>query len=85
MDLREEIAERFDLPAETAGTIKLTIVGRRRLLVENHRGILEYAGDHIVVSGGKIRVKIVGGELELCAMDRDALLVTGLIASLELE
>jgi sporulation protein YqfC len=85
MDLREEIAERFDLPAETAGVVKVTLVGRRRLLVENHRGILEYAADHIAVSGGKIRVNIIGSGLELCAMDRDALLVTGMIASLELE
>lgn len=85
MDWREDIAERFELPAETAGVVKMTVVGRHRMLVENHKGILEYARDRIEVSGGKLRIRIIGDGLELCAMDRDALLVTGTIVSLELE
>ncbi len=84
MDWREAVAEKFDLPAEAAGTVKVTVVGRRRLLVENHRGILEYARDRIEVGGGNIRIRINGDGLELCAMDRDAILVTGTVISLEL-
>lgn len=84
MDWREEISERFELPAETAGIVKVTLYGRRRMLVENHRGILEYAHDRIEIGGGNIRLRIIGEGLELCAMDRDALLVTGLIVSVEM-
>lgn len=82
---REDIAERFELPAETAGLLKVTLQGRGRVMVENHRGLLEYTHDCVEVSGGKMRLRIRGTELELRAMDKNALLVSGRILSLELE
>ena len=52
-DIPLEIAERLDLPAESvAGVPKLTVTGRRRALVENHCGLLEYSHECIVVDGG---------------------------------
>jgi sporulation protein YqfC len=85
MNWREDIAERFELPAETAGIVKLTVTGRRRLLVENHRGVLEYTRDRIEIGGGDVRIRVNGDGLELSAMDRDALLITGTLVALELE
>jgi len=53
-DIPLEIAERLDLPAESvAGVPKLTVTGRRRALVENHCGLLEYSHECIVVDGGR--------------------------------
>ena len=47
-DIPLEIAERLDLPAESvAGVPKLTVTGRRRALVENHCGLLEYSHECI--------------------------------------
>ena len=58
-DIPLEIAERLDLPAESvAGVPKLTVTGRRRALVENHCGLLEYSHECIVVDGGRVRVCI---------------------------
>ena len=55
-DIPEEIAGRLDLPAETvAGVPKLTVTGRRRALIENHRGLLQYSRDCIEVDGGRVR------------------------------
>ena len=85
MNWREDVAERFDLPAETVGIIKLTLTGRSRLLVENHRGILEYSRDRIEIGGGDTKVVITGDGLELRAMDKDALLITGTFCLLGLE
>lgn len=35
---REEIADRLELPAGAAGLVKLTVMGRSRALIEDHRG-----------------------------------------------
>ena len=73
-DIPLEIAERLDLPAES---------GRRRALVENHCGLLEYSHECIVVDGGRVRVCIRGTNLQLVAMDSTALLISGTIACAE--
>ena len=75
-DIPLEIAERLDLPAET-------VTGRRRALVENHCGLLEYSHECIVVDGGRVRVCIRGTNLQLVAMDSTALLISGTIACAE--
>ena len=83
-DLPEETAERFELPPEAvAGMPRITITGRSRVLVENHRGLLEYGEDTVEVAGGRIRVRINGTELQLRAMDRNDLVITGRILSVE--
>lgn len=83
-DIPLEIAERLDLPAESvAGVPKLTVTGRRRALVENHCGLLEYSHECIVVDGGWVRVCIRGTNLQLVAMDSTALLISGTIACAE--
>lgn len=84
-DWKEDIAERFELPAETAGLLKVTLAGRGRVLVENHRGLLEYGRDCVEIAGGRMRLRIRGDGLELRAMDREALAVTGRIYAVELE
>ncbi len=82
--LREEIAERLNLPAGAAGVVKVTLLGVRRALVEQHRGLLGYSRERIEIDGGAHTVRIDGEGLELKAMDREALLVTGRILSVEL-
>lgn len=83
--LREDIAERLDLPAEAAGLLKVTVMGRGRALIEQHRGLAGYTRERIEVLGGRTRLVINGEGLELAAMDREALLVTGRILSVEFE
>ena len=53
--------------------------------MENHRGILSYREDEVVVSGGKLLVRIQGSGLELQSMSANALLVAGVIRSVQLE
>ena len=77
---REDIADRLSLPAEAAGLMKVTVMGRSRALIEDHRG---YSRERIEVNGGRTRLVINGEALELTAMDREALLVTGRILSVE--
>ena len=90
-DIPLEIAERLVsvgltvalLSESVAGVPKLTVTGRRRALVENHCGLLEYSHECIVVDGGRVRVCIRGTNLQLVAMDSTALLISGTIACAE--
>ena len=63
---------------------RITLTGRRQLLVEEHRGIRRYADDCVELDLGAYRLRVSGGELRLAAMDRDAVLLTGAITALEL-
>lgn len=83
-DLPEETAEKFELPAEAvAGVPKITITGKARVLIENHKGLLEYGEERIEVSGGRVRIRISGTGLELRTMDKNDLVITGQILSTE--
>ena len=82
---REDIADRLELPADAAGLTKLTVMGRSRALVEDHRGISLYSRECIEVKGRGGLLRIRGEGLELAAMDREALLVRGRILCVELD
>ena len=75
---REEIADRLEL-------YTLTGVAREPALIEDHRGLAGYTGQRIDVNVGRGRLVIHGEALRLKAMDREALLVTGRILSVEFE
>jgi sporulation protein YqfC len=84
-DWREAVAERLDVPAEAAGSVKVTLSGRRSVLVENHRGLLAYARECVEIGGGTVRVRIRGEDLSLSAMDGEAMRITGTVFAVELE
>lgn len=79
-------AQVFDLPGDVvAGLPRIELIGKEELRMENHRGILSYREDEVVVSGGKIMVRIQGSQLELKAMSASSLLITGTIQAVLLE
>lgn len=81
----ERTAQVFDIPAQTVGLTRIELVGSHELRMENHRGILAYGTEEIVISGGKLLVKVRGDRLELKAMTGAELLITGDIFGVELE
>ncbi|MDR3207314.1 MAG: YabP/YqfC family sporulation protein [Oscillospiraceae bacterium] len=82
--LFERAADVFDLPADVlAGLPRLEIAGCRRLLMENHRGILEYSGEQIDINGGQVVVRVKGKGLDLRAMNANELSLDGLLFSIE--
>ncbi len=82
--LLEWTAQALDIPGQAAGLPRVELVGRHEVRMENHRGILAYGQEEIMVSGGKVIVKIIGSGLELKAMNAAELLITGTIAAVEL-
>ena len=84
-NLLERLAARLDLPAEVvAGTLRFTLTGTGRALVENHRGLLSYTESEVTVSGGSFSLRIRGDGLLLRAMNSEMLLVTGEIVGVDL-
>ena len=83
-DVIDLAAERLEIPAfGLHGLPRLTLTGKRQLLVEQHRGITQYSEECVefAVSGGRVRLR--GSGLRLIAMDRSALLLSGVFTSLE--
>ena len=83
--LLERTAQVFDLPGEVVGLPRVELTGRGELRMENHRGILAYGQEEILVSGGKLLIRVRGSELELKAMNAGELLITGTILAIEVE
>ncbi|MDR0381128.1 MAG: sporulation protein [Oscillospiraceae bacterium] len=82
--LWERAADILDLPADVvAGLPRVEILGCRRLLMENHRGILAYGGETIDINGGQVVVRVRGQRLELRAMNAAELALDGIIRGVE--
>jgi sporulation protein YqfC len=70
-----------DLSGRTA---RITSLGNRSLLVENHRGILDFTSDRIVLSTACGDAEIAGCDLSLQDVRRDALIIHGNIRDVKL-
>ena len=80
----ERTMDKFELPGEVLADLpRVTITGGSRLLLENHKGIMDYGAEMILVAGGRVTVKILGQALEMRAMTTEALLITGDIFQVE--
>ena len=85
-DFKRELADKLDMPEDILyNAPKLSLTDGRRTLIENHRGVLEYGKERVVVNLGRGRIIISGSELRLKAMNRTELLVRGRIRSVEWE
>lgn len=83
-DAVEDLAEALDVPGEAVGgAVRIVLTGRRRVVVEHHRGLLGYTAESVEVSAPPGRVRFLGRDLELRAMDADALLITGKLTAVE--
>lgn len=65
-------------------TVRVTAVGSRRLLVENHNGILSFAEDAVCLSTACGPLTVCGKCLSLCEVRPNALIVHGCICCVTL-
>lgn len=84
--LLDRIVWAADLPEESLpGQPIVEIVGQRRVLIENHRGVIEYTDSIVRVKVKYGAVCIAGAHLELSRMTKGQLIVSGCIDSVKLE
>ena len=70
-----------DLSGKTA---RITSLGNRSMLVENHRGVLVFTSERILLSTACGEVEVVGSGLSLGDVRRDALIIRGSIHDVKL-
>ena len=70
-----------DLSGKTA---RITSLGNRSLLVENHRGVLIFTSERILLSTACGEVEVVGSDLSLGDVRRDTLIIRGSIRDVKL-
>jgi len=86
-DLKKKFKRQFSEILEIPGDVlldlpKIVLVGNIQLLIENHRGILEYTADTVRVSIGEGEVAVKGENLMLRNLLPGELYVEGKIQSL---
>ncbi len=85
MKIVESALERYSLPPEAVGAGRVILSGNNHLSVENHRGILEFSEDFLVIALKKGRIFVKGQGLSVSAMDRRGIVVCGKIVGIDLE
>ena len=84
--LWQKLARQTDIHSQPLPGIPLVeLAGERRVLIENHQGVLEYTSRRIGVRVKFGSVVILGDCLELCHMTRQKLVIYGTIQSVTLE
>lgn len=84
-EFMDRIAKKVDLPCEPMpGQPIVEIVGKGRVLLENHYGVIQYGREEIRVKVKLGQIVILGRELELARMTKSQLVICGKIAQIQL-
>jgi sporulation protein YqfC len=83
-EVKSTVSEIFELPKEiTLNMPKMNLIGNNQMLVENHRGIIEYTPSLIRVNSTVGVIRIRGDELSLRNIAADDIMISGDIKSIE--
>ena len=82
-NLLAKAAGLFDLhPELLEGLPHIEILGGRRMLIENHQGIVSYGNTEIVVNGGPMVIKVEGIDLRIRSITIMAMWIEGTITNI---
>ena len=84
-DFAGTLGERLQIPGEALGEMKLSVLGNRRALIENHKGLLHCTEELIALRGERSMLRIFGAALQIVAMDGSDLLLSGHLDRIEWE
>lgn len=89
MGRREKLADRIakvtDIHAEPLLHLPLIeVVGRQRVLIENHQGVDQYSHTQIGIKVSYGRLCVFGTRLHLLQMSKERLVITGCIENIQL-
>ncbi len=84
--MRESIPDIFDLPKDVVLDLpRITVVGDRQVLVENHRGIASYRPDLLSIGYSSGRVSIRGCRLSIASISKDEVLIEGRVTTIRID
>jgi sporulation protein YqfC len=83
---RQELSEILELPLDVSLDLpKVTILGSLGVLIENHRGLIQYSPQKMVIGVGRGQISISGRDLQIEEVDREDVVVKGLIETVQME
>ncbi len=79
-DLRQRLATLLEMPSDLmVDAARITIVGDMEVLVDNHRGLVEYTEEQVSFGSPQGRICIVGMGLEIALISPEGALIKGRI------
>lgn len=79
-----KIIERLELPQDIIlGVPLLSMQGNAELMIENHRGLLQYDSDEIRVRTETFTVQVTGRKLTIQEYRKDVLIIRGKIERMQ--
>lgn len=80
---REKFGEMLDMPVDIVkDCYRMTVIGNESILLENHRGIMEYEENVIRFNNN---VNVFGSDLKIEEITDDDILIAGSIKNIEFE
>jgi sporulation protein YqfC len=80
----QTLAGLLEIPADIVLDLpRITMLGNRQLLVENHKGIIEYTGALVRIRLNQGELKVAGAELTIGNFQAEQLLVEGTILEIK--
>lgn len=80
----KKLIETFDLPQDLfLGFPNLAMSGNKELYISNHRGILSYGQEEMVILAKEYQIQIKGKGLNIISFTKEDLTIQGYISSLE--
>ena len=84
--VKENMVETLELPKDLMyGASIVTITGRREVLIENYKGILEYTEEYIKIQTKNAKLTAYGKRLNIEYYTNEDMKVVGFIKSIEFE
>ena len=86
LKIHEQVIERLELPKDLLlGEAILTVTGRRELLIENYKGILNYEDSFIKIQAKTCRIVIYGKRLSIDYYTNEEMKITGIFEQINYE
>ena len=84
--MHEQVVEHLELPKDfIMGEAIVTITGRRELLIENYKGILNYEDSFIKIQAKNCRIMISGRNLSIDYYTNEEMKITGFFEQIQYE
>lgn len=81
----QKAVQKMDLPVSAVLNLpRIEISGDMNVLIEHHKGIIDFDEDSIVIGAKNMNIKITGSDLELSSMNKNEIELKGKITGVEL-
>ncbi|RBP45498.1 sporulation protein YqfC [Garciella nitratireducens] len=83
-NIKEELSDVLELPKEVVLDLpKISLIGKMQLIIENHKGIIEYTPMQIRIASNSGMIKIQGNHLYIKIIVKEEIIITGEIEAFQ--